>query len=134
MPKALPKPIRKKREVFYMPATGHSAVLGTAGSGKTTLAFYRAAYLSAAGMPHYGLTLPLTFNQALVTYLNHLKPPELRNVVIETYHKFARGYLNSKGRMGYNSICDPDLKRLLITRAIANVTQRYKKSKFRTYY
>ena len=113
-----------------MPSAGHSAVLGTAGSGKTTLALYRAAYLSAAGMPHYGPTLLLTFNQALVTYLNHLKPPELRNVVIETYHKFARGYLNSRGKMGYNSICDPDLRRSLISRALANVTQRYKKSKF----
>ena len=30
MPKSLPKPIRKQREVLYMPATGHSAVLGTA--------------------------------------------------------------------------------------------------------
>ena len=130
MSKALPKPLRKQREVLYMPATGHSAVLGTAGSGKTTLALYRAAYLSAAGMPHYGPTLLLTFNQALVTYLNHLKPPELRNVVIETYHKFARGYLNYKGKMGYNSICGPDLRRSLISRALANVTQRYEKSKF----
>jgi DNA helicase IV len=130
MSKGLPKPLRKQREVLYMPSAGHSAVLGTAGSGKTTLALYRAAYLSATGMPHYGRTLLLTFNQALVTYLNHLKPPELRNVAIETYHKFARGYLNSRGKMGYNSICDPDLRRSLISRAIANVTQRYEKSKF----
>lgn len=113
-----------------MPASGHSAVLGTAGSGKTTLALYRAAYLSAADMPHSGRTLLLTFNQALVTYLNHLKPPELRDVVIETYHKFARGYLNSRGKMGYNLICDPDLRRSLISQAIANVTERYEKSKF----
>lgn len=130
MSKGLPKPLRKQREVLYMPSAGHSAVLGTAGSGKTTLALYRAAYLSAADMAHYGRTLLLTFNQALVTYLNHLKPPELRNVVIETYHKFARGYLNSRGKMGYNSICDPDLRRSLISRALANVTQRYEKSKF----
>jgi len=44
MPKSLPKPLKKQREVLYMPVTGHSAVLGTAGSGKTTLALYRAAY------------------------------------------------------------------------------------------
>jgi len=130
MPKSLPKPLRKQREVLYLPVTGHSAVLGTAGSGKTTLALYRAAYLSTADMPHSGRTLLLTFNQALVTYLNHLKPFELRNVVIETYHKFARGYLNSRGKMSFNSICDPDLRRTLIARAVANVTQRYEKSKF----
>ena len=31
MPKSLPKPLRKQREVLYLPVTGHSAVLGTAG-------------------------------------------------------------------------------------------------------
>jgi superfamily I DNA/RNA helicase len=130
MPKSLPKPLGKQREVLYLPVTGHSAVLGTAGSGKTTLALYRAAYLSATEMPHSGRTLLLTFNQALVTYLKHLKPFELRNVVIETYHKFARGYLNSMGKMGFNSICDPDLRRVLISKALCNVTQRNEKSKF----
>ena len=98
MPNALPKPRRKQREVLYMPVKGHSAVLGTAGSGKTTLALYRAAYLSAPGMLHCGKTLLLTYNRALVTYLNHLKPPEFRNVRVENYHKFARGYLIPGGK------------------------------------
>lgn len=97
-----------------MPEAGHSAVLGTAGSGKTTLALYRAAYLSAPDMPHHGRTLLLTFNQALVTYLNFLKPPELRNVTVEAYHKFARGYLNARGKMEYDTICGPDQKRRLV--------------------
>jgi superfamily I DNA/RNA helicase len=130
MPNALPKPLRKQREVLYLPATGHSAVLGTAGSGKTTLALYRAAYLSAPGMPHSGQTLLLTFNRALVTYLNHLNPPEFRNVKIENYHKFARGYLNSIGKMGSNSICDPDLRCLLISESLSKVAQHYERSKF----
>ncbi len=105
MANKLPKPMEKQREVLYMPATGHSAVLGTAGSGKTTLALYRTAYLSAAEMPHSGRTLLLTFNRALVTYLEYLKPDELRNVQIENYHTFARGYLNSRGKMSYDCIC-----------------------------
>ncbi len=130
MRKSLPKPLEKQREVLYLPVTGHSVVLGTAGSGKTTLALYRAAFLSTADMPHSGRTLLLTFNQALVTYLNHLKPFELRNVGIETYHKFARGYLNSRGKMKANSICKPELKEILINKALSNVTQRYEKSKF----
>ena len=32
--------------------------------------------------------------------------------------------------MSFNSICDPDLRRTLIERAVGNVTQRYEKSKF----
>lgn len=130
MPSNLPKPLRKQREVLYMPVAGHSVVLGTAGSGKTTLALYRAAFLSALEMPHSGRTLLLTFNQALVTYLNYLKPVELRNVQVETYHKFARGYLHSRGKMGYNSICEPDLKKTLVEHAVKSVSDHYDKSKF----
>ncbi|MCB2262615.1 MAG: AAA family ATPase [Candidatus Thiosymbion ectosymbiont of Robbea hypermnestra] len=130
MPDDLPRPLRKQREVLYLPVRGHSAVLGTAGSGKTTLALYRAAFLSAPEMPHSGPTLLLTFNRALVTYLNHLKPRELRNVRIETYHKFARGYLNHRGKMGFSSICDPDLKNTLIGAAVKTVAGRYGKSRF----
>jgi len=130
MPGSLPKPLKKQREVLYLPSKGHSVVLGTAGSGKTTLALYRAAYLSAPDMPHSGRTLLLTFNTTLVTYLRYLKPKEFKNVVVENYHKFARGYLNSRGKMEHNSICDPDLKRILIQQAIKNVSEKYEKSKF----
>jgi len=127
----LTKPIKKQREVLYMPATGHSAVLGTAGSGKTTLALYRSAYLSEPSMPHAGKTLLLTFNRALVTYLKYLKPAELRNVQIETYHTFARGYLNVRGKMRSNCICsDPDKRRGYISRAVKDVESGYEPSKF----
>ena len=105
-----------------MPVEGHAAVLGTAGSGKTTLALYRAAYLSERSMPHAGKTLLLTFNKTLVTYLKHLKPTELRNVQVETYHTFARGYLHARGTMGYNCICsDQDLRKAYIFQAVKQV-------------
>src|SRR5882672_2200889 len=91
----LPKPIGRQKEVLYLPAEGHIAVLGTAGSGKTTLAVLRAAYLSDNSTEHFGATLLVTFNRALVTYLKFIAPDELRNVTVENYHKFARGYLNS---------------------------------------
>ena len=114
-----------------MPATGHSVVLGTAGSGKTTLALYRAAYLSEPSMPHSGKTLLLTFNTTLVTYLNYLKPGELRNVQIETYHKFARGYLNARNKMGANWICgDSNERERYIFQALKAVESDYKPSKF----
>ncbi len=102
----LPLPLKRQREVLYLPVTGHSAILGTAGSGKTTLALYRAAYLSMEGLPHSGKTLFLTFNNTLVTFLQHLKPAELCNVTVETYHKFARGYLSGRKKMRFNCICE----------------------------
>ncbi|MGJ8638515.1 MAG: 3'-5' exonuclease [Opitutaceae bacterium] len=127
----LPKPIKKQREVLYMPVSKHTAVLGTAGSGKTTLALYRAAYLSEPSLPHSGRTILLTYNKALVTYLNFLKPTELKNVKIENYHTFARGYLSSRGKMSFNCILsNSDKRKQLIEVAVQNVAARYKPSKF----
>jgi len=126
----LPKPIKRQREVLYLRNKGHSAVLGTAGSGKTTLALYRAAYLSAQGFTHSGKTLLLTFNKTLVTYLKFLQSSTLKNVQIETYHKFARGYLSCRDKMKNNCICDNKLRKELIEKAIIEVSKSNESSKF----
>ena len=96
----LPIPIGKQQDVLYLPTTGHFVVLGTAGSGKTVLAVLRAAYLADPRTAHSGKTLLVTFNRTLVTYLHHLQDRRLMNVTIETYHRFALGYLNHRGLMG----------------------------------
>jgi DNA helicase IV len=64
----LPKPIGRQKDVLALPGQGHTVVLGTAGSGKTTLAILRAAFLSDPATDHAGKTLLVTFNKALVTY------------------------------------------------------------------
>lgn len=127
----LPTPIGKQGEVLYLPAEGHTIVLGTAGSGKTTLAILRSAYLADPSTGHHGRTLLVTLNKALVTFLCHLRPPEFRNVVVENYHKFARGYLNSRGKMGRNNILsDPDQRDALITQAVKNIKEKYEPTRF----
>lgn len=120
----LPIPIGKQKEVVTLTPDGHVVVLGTAGSGKTTMAIHRAAFVADQRTDHGGLTLLVTFNRALVTYLNHLRPPELRNVDVRTYHHFARGYLAFRGLMSFNAICDNDLRDEIITEAIAVVRSR----------
>ncbi len=118
----LPTPIGRQKEVLYLPAKGHVAVLGTAGSGKTTLAILRSAYLADHATDHSGRTLLVTFNRALVTYLSHLASRVLSNVIVENYHKFARGYLNSRGKMGgYGSVASPDERANYINTAIAKL-------------
>jgi superfamily I DNA/RNA helicase len=98
-------------------------VLGTAGSGKTTLAILRAAYLGNPNTDNSGRTLLVTFNRALVTYLKHLQGTNLTNVIVENYHLFARGYLGSRGRMRNNSICKGELRELLIGKAMLAVAR-----------
>ncbi len=124
---SLPKPIGRQKEVLCLPARGHFAVLGTAGSGKTTLAILRAAYLADSGTDHYGKTLLVTFNKALVTYLKHIQDRQLLgNVVIENYHTFARGYLAARNKLSHNEILsDSDRREALVKQGIKLISQRY---------
>ena len=104
---SLPTPVGRQKEVLYLPAEGHTVVLGTAGSGKTTLAILRSLYLADPTMAHGGRTLLVTFNRCLVTYMTYLAGAIGRQVRVENYHHFARGYLSSRGKLPANSICKP---------------------------
>lgn len=119
----LPSPIGKQKEVVTLTPEGHAVVLGTAGSGKTTMAIHRAAFVADERADHGGRTLLVTFNRALVTYLEHLRPPELIGVDVRNYHHFARGYLAAQGRMSYNAICENDLRDHIIALAVENLRE-----------
>ncbi|WP_338835687.1 3'-5' exonuclease [Neomoorella thermoacetica] len=119
----LPKPIGLQREVLYLPPTGHFVVLGTAGSGKTTLAILRAAYLSKEFTKEGERTLLVTFNNTLRAYLESIGTEELRNVDVHTYHKFARGYLKSHGKMGPSSILSN--REYLVKQALEQVKEEF---------
>ncbi|MFF6774774.1 UvrD-helicase domain-containing protein [Streptomyces sp. NPDC012637] len=112
----LPEPQGKQREVIYLPGHGHCVVLGTAGSGKTTMAVHRARYL--AGAPGLaGPTLLVTFNRALVTYLKSMGAAG-SNLTVENYHTFARGYLHYATKQ-HVLICD--FKDTLVEKALTEV-------------
>lgn len=120
----LPTPQGHQRDVVYLAAHGHQVILGTAGTGKTVMAIHRAAHLADGRTQNHGPTLLLTYNNSLVTYLRHLAR-ELPGVTVETYGKFARGYLASQGRMGFNQIADPDRRRFLVERAVKATATTY---------
>jgi len=118
------KPKGKQEEVMALPAKGHIVVLGTAGSGKTTIAMLRAHHL--ANIPNGGKVLLVTFNGALVKYMLGLSDSKTQRLVVENYHKFARGYLNSRGKMPHwNGIADPDEKTAYIRQALNYLKIKY---------
>jgi hypothetical protein len=80
------------------------------------MAVHRAALLSNPATDHAGPTLLVTFNRALLAYFDHLGAGPLPNVTVQNYHRFARGYLNSLGRMGYDWICSQEERRRLLIR------------------
>jgi superfamily I DNA/RNA helicase len=107
-----------------MPGRGHFVVLGTAGSGKTTMAIHRAAYLARQDIAHGGRVLLVTFNKALIAYLRQWQRDDIPGVVFQHYHRFAMGYLQSMGRMGWNWIAKEPARRRLIAQAVDNVRLR----------
>lgn len=125
----LPTPQGHQRDVVYLAARGHQVILGTAGTGKTVMAIHRAAHLADSRTQNGGPTLLLTYNNSLVTYLRHLAN-QLPGVTIETYGKFARGYLAAQGRMSYNQIAGPDQRRFFIEQAVKATAVAYKPNPF----
>lgn len=119
----LPRPIGRQKEVLCLPAVGHTVVLGTAGSGKTTLAIHRAAYLANPTTDHHGRTLLVTFNKCLVAYLQSLSGGGIPQVDVRNYHHFARGYLANRGKMSWNAIADNDVAEGYSQRALEAVKQ-----------
>ena len=115
---SLPRPVGRQREVLYLPANGHTVVLGTAGSGKTTLAILRSLYLSKPHTEHSGCVLLVTFNRCLVTYMKHMAGAIQQKIVVENYHRFARGYLASRGKLSSQSIASTDERLCFIRDAL----------------
>lgn len=125
----LPKPKGKQIEVLDLKPEGHNVILGTAGSGKTTLAIYRSIYL--AKLEPKEKVMLVTFNTTLVKYLNAIVGDDIpSNIHVRNYHKFARGYLENRGKMPkWNGIVsgmeEGDTKKLILVRkALTNIIDK----------
>ncbi|MFM0324916.1 3'-5' exonuclease [Caballeronia glebae] len=127
---ALPKPIGKQLEVVCLPASGQHVVLGTAGSGKTTMAIARARYLTNNLLPDAGRTLIVTYNKALMNYINSFGREIPEDVDVRNYHRFARGYLKSRGELPDGCISVGRQREQLIEQAIADVKEGYEDHPF----
>ena len=116
----LPEPRGRQGQVVFLSQNQHHVVLGTAGTGKSTMAVLRAIYLSLTSTQNHGPVLLVTYNNTLVTYLNYLGEGSPSKVTVQTYGKFARGYLASRGLMGWNKIAQgPQLRSLVRAAVIA---------------
>lgn len=73
-------------DVLALEAKGHTVVLGTAGSGKTTMALMLAE--RNANLKDSPKVLVLTFNRALVAYMSAIKSFK-HGVIVENFHHFV---------------------------------------------
>lgn len=124
-------PRGRQPDVIYFSPEHDMVVLGTAGTGKTTMAVLRARFLADAGCSNHGPVLLVTYNQALVRYLRHLVPGANNNIRVETYGKFARGYLNSIGEMpAWNGILQTNHLHRMVAGAVGEVRATYEPTSF----
>ncbi|WP_082751452.1 3'-5' exonuclease [Burkholderia sp. MSMB1459WGS] len=127
---ALPRPIGKQLEVVCLPANGQHVVLGTAGSGKTTMAVARARYLTNNLLPDSGRTLIVTYNKALMNYIKSFGSEIPKNVDVRNYHLFARGYLKSCGKLPDRCIAIPRQREQLVGQALNDIKDTYEDHAF----
>lgn len=66
----------------------------------------------------------MTYTRSLVSYLSHLAAEHESRLHIRNYHRFARGYLKSRGLMDNNKIVDRQ-RSWLLDKAIAEVRPGY---------
>ncbi len=95
------------------------------------MAMLRAAHLAHPITPGSGRVLLVTYNNTLVTYLKYLAPAVATNITIETYGKFARGYLASVGKMPYSGgIASINQRESWVSAAVQRVSETYNPSNF----
>jgi superfamily I DNA/RNA helicase len=123
--KTFPRPVGRQAEVLALRSLGHVVVLGTAGSGKTTMAMLRALKLSDPRVTNCGRTLLVTYNRALLALLRPANLPDDDLLEVRTYHQFACGYLASRRLMDRYDIASEQQRRELTHAAVVQVAANH---------
>ena len=108
---------------------GHLLIRGVAGSGKTTIALYRAKYLSENYLDMFTANkiLVLTYNSTLVAFMREqAKELGLEGIEISSFHQWAYNYLNQKGVYIGNTLRGwNEEKRAIFKKACNEVRRRF---------
>ena len=108
---------------------GHLLIRGVAGSGKTTIAWYRAKYLSENFLDMFTANkiLVLTYNSTLAAFMSEqAKELGLEGVEISTFHRWAYKYLYQKEVAIGNTLRGWNKeKRAILKKACEEVRRRF---------
>ncbi len=121
----LPAPKGRQQEVVYLPDQGHTVILGTAGSGKTSMAMLRAIHLQKNHCDANEKTLLLTYNKMLMSYMRSFDEFQNNDFQLRTYFKIAYQVLSSNNILSTNGFLDPDKKKVLVEISRTTVSQIY---------
>lgn len=125
--RVLPELRGRQRDVVFMRPRGTTVVLGTAGSGKSLMAIHRAARLANPDTTDHGPTLLITFNRALVGYLDDWAAGVLANVTIDNYSSWARTIAVESGSLnGYTRFAQYQDRDALILEGVDAARQQFR--------
>lgn len=136
------KPIRlhgEQKKVLFLPVTEPIQIKGVAGSGKTTVALYRAKHLidTQNNLFEDARVALFTFNKSLVKYINAVTPyisggyqkdsdeikplkPKGLNIIVTNFDKWAYHFLERNGVELRGKIIEAQGQLNLIKKAISN--------------
>ncbi|TQO38687.1 UvrD-like helicase family protein [Arenibacter algicola] len=128
----------EQKKVLFLPPTNPIQIKGVAGSGKTTVALYRAKHLleTQANLFKETKIVIFTYNKTLAAYIEAVKPfinggyqensDEIKprtndglNVKVTNFHKWAYHYLN----LDYGKIINDQSKKKFIRDSASNIEE-----------
>lgn len=134
------KPITLKGEqkrVLFLQVTDPIQIKGVAGSGKTTVALYRAKHLldTQSNLFQEAKVAIFTYNKTLVKYINAITPhisggyqadsdeikptkPKGLNVFVTSFHKWAFAFIKANGTNLYGRTVMGDLQKSIVEKSI----------------
>lgn len=141
--------VGEQRRVLFLPQQNPIQIKGVAGSGKTTVALYRAKHLieTFSNLFQEPKVIIFTYNKSLVNYIKQLLPnipgghqqnteelkkgvPKGLNVTVTNFHKWAYSFLESKGYELYirNRVANEHDAETYISSAISSIRNNYPSS------
>ncbi|MBX2801524.1 MAG: ATP-binding domain-containing protein [Myxococcales bacterium] len=114
-------------QVLTRPDRGVVVLRGQAGSGKTTVALHRIAYLHYHDRQRFRLdrVLVVMFNKALQTYIRRaLKDLDIEGVQVSTFHAWASRMLRTRGPLRFGGKTPPAVATFKQHPAIEGLLQR----------
>ena len=114
-------------KLVRLDSRGHLLIRGVAGSGKTTIALYRAKYLSENYLDMFTANkiLVLTYNSTLVAFMHEqARELGLEGVEISTFHRWAGNYLKRREIPINKVLRSGDEERRTILRKACNEVRR----------
>jgi len=134
------KPIILKGEqkrVLFLQVTEPIQIKGVAGSGKTTVALYRAKHLldTQSNLFQEAKVAIFTYNKTLVKYINAITPhisggyqsnndeikptkPKGINVFVTSFHKWAFSFIKANGNNLYGKTVMGDLQKSIVEKSV----------------